>query len=331
MPGRAAPRLSPCWYWSALSAFCPGLPHHLPVRQSRSTSPRGRSIPCRSPYRASSGRPADEAQVRRRHRRRHRQQSRSFRAFPPAAARVLHRADQQFRSGAALRRLAHIQAQALVTGQVIMQPDGRLRAEFRLWDVYCPSSRCRASQFATSPKNWRRMGHLISDAIYKAITGVDGYFDTRIVFVDESGRRTSGSSGSPSWTRTASTPPAHRRQGSRADAALLAEFAGDHLHVLRRRQPRASISTISRRRQREIVGEFPQYDFAPRFSPDGQRVIMSLQSGRQLQHLHARSALAADRGSSPIRRRSIPRPPSRPTAARSSSSPIAAARSRSMS
>ena len=31
--------------------------------------------------------------------------------------------------------------------------------------------------------------------------------------------------------------------------------------------------------QREIVGNFPGMTFAPRFSPDGQRVIMSLQQG----------------------------------------------------
>ena len=79
-----------------------------------------------------------------------------------------------------------IQAQALVTGQIIMQPDGRLRAEFRLWDVYS-QTQVLGFQFVTSPKNWRRMGHMISDAIYKALTGEEGYFDTRIVFIQESG------------------------------------------------------------------------------------------------------------------------------------------------
>ena len=79
-----------------------------------------------------------------------------------------------------------IQAQALVTGQVTLQPDGRLRAEFRLWDIFA-QQQVVGLQFAATPKSWRRIAHKISDAIYKAITGEEGYFDSRVVFVDESG------------------------------------------------------------------------------------------------------------------------------------------------
>jgi TolB protein len=83
-----------------------------------------------------------------------------------------------------------IQARALVTGQAAVLGDGRIRADFRLWDVY-GQNQIVGLQFVTSERNWRRIGHLISDAIYKAMTGEEGYFDSRIVYIAESGPRTS--------------------------------------------------------------------------------------------------------------------------------------------
>ncbi|HSM94551.1 MAG TPA: hypothetical protein VLT91_00805, partial [Rhizomicrobium sp.] len=82
-----------------------------------------------------------------------------------------------------------INAQALVTGQVQAQPDGRLRLDFRLWDV-AGGSQMVGLQYYTTPDNWRRIAHLVSDAIYQRITGEKGYFDTRIVFISESGPAT---------------------------------------------------------------------------------------------------------------------------------------------
>ena len=70
-----------------------------------------------------------------------------------------------------------INAQALVTGQVQHQPDGRLRLDFRLWDV-AGGSQMVGLQYYTTPDNWRRIAHLVSDAIYQRVTGEKGYFDT---------------------------------------------------------------------------------------------------------------------------------------------------------
>ena len=81
-----------------------------------------------------------------------------------------------------------IQAQGLVTGQAIAQPDGRLRVEFRLWDIF-GESQMVGLQYAATPENWRRIAHLVSDAIYERITGEKGYFDTRIVYIAGSGPR----------------------------------------------------------------------------------------------------------------------------------------------
>jgi TolB protein len=79
-----------------------------------------------------------------------------------------------------------ISAQALITGRVTRESDGRLRAEFRLWDVY-GGQQMIGQQFFTRPENWRRVAHIIADAVYEKLTGEKGYFDTRIVFVSESG------------------------------------------------------------------------------------------------------------------------------------------------
>ena len=78
-----------------------------------------------------------------------------------------------------------VNAQALVVGR-IGASEGRLRAEFRLWDVFA-GKQLAGEQFFARPKDARRIGHIIADAIYERITGEKGYFDTRIVFVDEFG------------------------------------------------------------------------------------------------------------------------------------------------
>jgi TolB protein len=171
-----------------------------------------------------------------------------------------------------------ISAQALVSGRLIMQPDGRLRAEFRLWDVSA-GQQIIGLQFVTSPSGWRRMGHLISDAIYKTLTGEEGYFDTRIVFIAEEGpkdrriKRLAMMDQDGANVRMLSdgkdlvvTP---RFSPTSQEIAYMA-FSGG--------APRVYVYDIESNR-RELVGEFPTMSFAPRFSPDGRRVIMSLQDG----------------------------------------------------
>ena len=171
-----------------------------------------------------------------------------------------------------------ISAQALVSGRLVMQPDGRLRAEFRLWDVSA-GQQIVGLQFVTSPSNWRRMGHLISDAIYKTLTGEEGYFDTRIVFIDEDGpkdgrvKRLAMMDQDGANVRLLSdgrelvvTP----RFSPTSQEITYMSFAGA--------APRVYVYDIETN-QRELVGEFPTMSFAPRFSPDGRRVIMSLQDG----------------------------------------------------
>ena len=172
----------------------------------------------------------------------------------------------------------NINAQALVMGRVGRQNDGRLQAEFRLWDVLS-GQQLDGKQYLTTPDNWRRIAHIISDAIYERLTGQGGYFDSRIVFVDETGpaeRRIKrlaimdqDGANVRYLTRGDDLVLTPRFSPSTQEITYMAYGQGD---------PRVYLYNIETG-QREIVGNFPGMSFSPRFSPDGQRVIMSLQEG----------------------------------------------------
>jgi TolB protein len=170
-----------------------------------------------------------------------------------------------------------VNAQALVTGRVTRQGNGQLRAEFRLWDVF-GGSQMLGQQYMTTPQNWRRIAHIIADTIYERLTGEKGYFDTRIVFVDESGPKDKrvkrlaimdqdGFNMRP-LTRGDDLVLTPRFNPSSQEVTYMS-FAGGN--------PRVYLLNLETG-QRELVGNFPGMTFAPRFSPDGQKVVLSLQA-----------------------------------------------------
>src|SRR4030081_1038030 len=171
-----------------------------------------------------------------------------------------------------------INAQALVTGRMTRQGDGRLKAEFRLWDV-AAGQQLTGQQYFPSPEYWRRIAHIISDQIYERLTGEKGYFDSRVVFVDETGSK------ERRVKRLAlmDQDGANVRYLTRgADLVLTPRFSPSTQEItymeFGQGDPRVYLYNIETG-QREIVGNFPGMWFSPRFSPDGQRVIMSLQQG----------------------------------------------------
>ena len=171
-----------------------------------------------------------------------------------------------------------INAQALITGQARMESDGRLRVEFRLWDVYA-EQQLTGLQFFTTPDNWRRVAHLISDAIYKRLTGEDGYFDTRIVYVSETGPKNNRVKRLTIMDQDGHNP---RMLTNGRELVLTPRFSPNSQEITylayRNNAPRVYVLDIETGQQ-EVVGEFPGMTFAPRFSPDGQKIIMSLQRG----------------------------------------------------
>jgi TolB protein len=171
-----------------------------------------------------------------------------------------------------------LNAQALVVGRTTRQNDGRLKAEFRLWDV-TSGQQLAGQSYVTAPEFWRRIAHIISDQIYERMTGEKGYFDSRVVFVDETG---------PSERRVKrlalmDQDGANVRYLTRgSDLVLTPRFSPSTQEItymeFGQGDPKVYLFNIETG-QRETVGNFPGMSFSPRFSPDGQHIIMSLQQG----------------------------------------------------
>jgi len=189
--------------------------------------------------------------------------------FPPAAA------SSQVPSFGDWRAL---DAQALVVGAVGVEADGRLRAEFRLWDVIA-GQQATGQQYYATPANWRKVAHIIADAIYERLTGEKGYFNTQVVFVDESGPKdrrvkrlavmdqdganvrylTEGSSLvlTPRFSPTSQYVAYMSYEGAEPSVYLMDVATGQH----------------------RLIDRFPGMSLAPRFAPDGQRMVLSLERG----------------------------------------------------
>ena len=198
--------------------------------------------------------------------------------FRPLDARAFIQTGESLRVRPNFNEWRVINAQALVVGSAEIREDGQLRVEFRLWDTFAEQQMV-GLRSDTQPSNWRRIAHIIADAIYKRITGEDGYFDTRIVYVAESG------------------PPQHRikrlaimdQDGANhrfltdgRDLVLTPRFSPTAQEITylayANGEPRVFIYNIDSG-QREMLGNFPGMTFAPRFSPDGNKVIMSMAQG----------------------------------------------------
>ena len=169
-----------------------------------------------------------------------------------------------------------IKARALVTG-LVANEGGKIRVTFKLYDIN--SGQLLASQsLAASPKLARRLAHRVSDQIYKALTGFDGYFDTRIVFIDESGTKQKRVKKLAIMDQDGFNPHTLPISG---DLLLTPRFSPTSNEVTYMSfgtgVPRVYVYNIDTN-QKEIVGDFPTMSFAPRYSPDGNKVIMSLQS-----------------------------------------------------
>ncbi|KST58869.1 translocation protein TolB [Methylobacterium sp. GXS13] len=169
--------------------------------------------------------------------------------------------------------------QGLVTGRVSRDASGKLKVEFRLWDV-TSGQQMTGQQYGTDTANARRTGHLISDAVYTKITGLGPWFDSRIAFVDESGPKENrrkrlmvmdqDGANVRAITSGEMSIVAPRYSPATQDIAFMAQANGH--------QPRVQVINLETG-ARQALGNVDSMSASPRFSPDGRKLVMSVQQG----------------------------------------------------
>lgn len=171
-----------------------------------------------------------------------------------------------------------IGSQALVVGQVTVDPDGRLQVDFRLWDVFA-QQQLAATRFTATPEDWRRVAHKISDAVYERLTGEKGYFDTRVVFVSESGPRGHRVRRLTIMDQDGANP-SYLTDGSEQVYTPRFSANSQEITYMVLRDTGASVYLFNLETgRRESLGHYSGMVFAPRFSPDGSKVAFSVEQG----------------------------------------------------
>ncbi len=173
-----------------------------------------------------------------------------------------------------------INAQAVVTGAVSAAGDGRITVKFRAFDVFADAPLGDGLQFGGSSASWRRMAHKVADAVYSRITGEGGYFDSRVVFVSESGPKDARlkrlgvmdyDGANVQYLTDSSSIVLAPRFSPTGDRVLYTSYETG--------SPRVFVLDVGTVQRRALDVPAESMTFAPRFGPDGQTVLFSLSEG----------------------------------------------------
>jgi TolB protein len=173
-----------------------------------------------------------------------------------------------------------INATGLVSGAVSVGGDGRLVVKFRLFDIFSEAQLGDGLQFAGTTTSWRRMAHKVADAVYARITGEGGYFDSRVVFVSETGPKDARKmrlaimdydGANVQYLTDSSTIVLGPRFSPTGDRVLYTSYEGGNPQIML-----IDVASVGRRK---LIEGNEGMSVAPSFAPDGNRVVFSIARG----------------------------------------------------
>lgn len=166
-------------------------------------------------------------------------------------------------------------AQALVSGYVEARPDGRLTVGCYLFDVTAGRELARQG-YVVSANEWRRAAHKCADTVYSRLSGEGPFFDSRVVYVAETGPKNNRMKRIAIMDADGSN---HRYLTEGRSTALTPRFSPDGRQLVYMsylgRMPRVFVVDLATGSERLLVpGRI--MTFAPRFSPDGRNIVFSM-------------------------------------------------------
>ncbi len=173
-----------------------------------------------------------------------------------------------------------INSQALITGAVSTDGTGRIIVKFRVWDVFAGQELGEGMQFASTADGWRRLAHKVADQVYARLTGETPYFDSRVVFVSETGPKNERQKrlavmdydgANVQYLTDSQSIVLAPRFSPNGDRVLYTSYETGF--------PRVHVLTVGDVRSRILQANDGVMSFAPRFSPDGRTVVYSLTQG----------------------------------------------------
>ena len=173
-----------------------------------------------------------------------------------------------------------INAQALISGAVSVDTSGNIAVKFRVYDVFAGQELGNGLRFRGTQEGWRRMAHKVADAVYSRITGESGYFDSRVVYVSETGPKDDRKK----RLAIMDYDGANLKFLTDSNSIVLApRFSPSGDRVLYTSYetgfPRVFILDIGSVTRRVLEAQSGDMSFAPRFSPDGRSVVYSITDG----------------------------------------------------
>jgi len=173
-----------------------------------------------------------------------------------------------------------INAQALVSGAVQLDGSGQLIVQFRIYDVFADQELGQGLQLVGTEEGWRRIAHKVADQVYTRITGESGYFDSRVVFVSESGPKDARQKrlaimdydgANVKYLTDSSSIVLAPRFSPTGDRVLYTSYETGF--------PRIYVLDVASVGRRALDTQDGTMSFAPRFAPDGRTVVYSLTRG----------------------------------------------------
>ena len=173
-----------------------------------------------------------------------------------------------------------INAQALIVGAVSVGAGGKLVVKFRLFDVFSGAPLGEGLQFGGTTKSWRRMAHKVADAAYSRITGEGPYFDSRVVFVSETGPKNARQKrlaimdydgANVQFLTDSRSIVLAPRFSPTGDRVLYTSYESGF--------PKIYVLDVASVGKRVLADQPGTMTFAPRFAPNGKTVVYSLTSG----------------------------------------------------